>query len=81
MQDETAAAFVRVLIQVINPVRVEQRCASLDPMNLVAFREEKLRQIGSILPGDAGDQCFLCHRCVLSCFNRNRQIGPRSRAR
>src|SRR6266702_1768671 len=32
-----------------------------DSVHLVALREQQLRQIRTVLPGDAGDQCALLH--------------------
>ncbi len=41
---------------------VERACPADDAMHLVTLAEEQLRQIRPILPGDAGDQCLLCHK-------------------
>ena len=37
------------------------RVASDQPVDLVAKREQVLRQVGAVLPGDAGNQRSLCH--------------------
>ena len=55
MQDEAAVRFVRVLVQVVDAVGVEQRRAALDAVDLVAFAEQKLGEVGAVLAGDAGD--------------------------
>lgn len=55
MQKKTATLLVRVLVEVINAIRIEKRTAAFDTMHLVAFAEEEFGQIGAVLPGDAGD--------------------------
>jgi hypothetical protein len=36
---------VRITIQVIDPIRIERRCPTLDAVNLVAFAEQELGQV------------------------------------
>jgi hypothetical protein len=55
MECEPAIRFVGVLIEVVNPVRVEEGGAALDSVNLIAFFEQKFGQIRAVLAGDAGD--------------------------
>ena len=56
VQDEIAVADVRVLVQVVDAIRVERRRAALDAVDDVAFAEQQFGQIGAVLAGDAGDQ-------------------------
>src|SRR5215831_679277 len=56
MQDETPRRSVRVLIEMVDALGVEQRCPAFDAVHDVSLAEEKLRQVGTILSGDAGDQ-------------------------
>ena len=56
MQDETPVADMRVLIQRVDAVGVEQRSATLDAVDDVAFAEQKLSQISTVLAGDASDE-------------------------
>ena len=48
---------MRILIDFLDPARVERRGAALEAVDFVTFVEQKLRQIGAILSGDAGDKC------------------------
>ena len=50
---------MRVLVEVVDAVRVQLGSTSFDAMHLVALVEQELRQVGSVLAGDAGDECFL----------------------
>ena len=45
------------LVQVIDTVGIEQRGAPLDPMLLVALREQEFGQERAVLSRNAGDQC------------------------
>ena len=56
MQDEAAVADVRILVQVIDPVGVEQRRPALDAVDDVALVEQELGEVGAVLAGDAGDE-------------------------
>ena len=33
-------------------------------MHLVALRQEQFAQVGAILPGDAGNECFFSHGSI-----------------
>ena len=66
VQHEAAVAFVWVLIQVVDSVCVEQRGAALNAVNFVPFFQQKLSQVGAILPRDAGNQCFF-HYALIRC--------------
>jgi hypothetical protein len=48
--------FMRILIEMIHPARVERGGPALDPVNFVTLSEQELGQISSILTGDACDQ-------------------------
>ena len=52
---EAHVLLVRVVIQVIDPIRVEQRRASLDAMDFVSLLQQELCEISAVLPSDAGD--------------------------
>jgi hypothetical protein len=41
---------------VINAIGVEQRGVALDPVDLIAFAEQKLSEIRAVLAGNARDQ-------------------------
>ena len=59
VQDEARGLLVRILVQVIDAVGVEERGAALDAVHLVALVEQELGEIGAVLAGDAGDQSNL----------------------
>lgn len=44
-----------VFVKMIHPIRVEQRCPSLDAMDDVAFFKQEFCQIGTVLACDACD--------------------------
>jgi hypothetical protein len=47
---------VRILVEVVDAVGVEQRAAALDAVHLVALVEQELGEVGAVLAGDAGDE-------------------------
>src|SRR3546814_6985740 len=61
MQVEPCVTYVRVLVQMVDTLGVEGRGSTLDAVNLIPLREQKLRQIGAILTGNAGDERAPCH--------------------
>ena len=50
---------MRVLVEVVDPRRVERRRAADQAVHLVALAEQQLGQVGAVLAGDPGDQCAL----------------------
>ena len=64
MQDKVALANVRVLVKVVNAVRVEEGAAPLDAVDLISFVQKEFREVGPILPCNAGYKRNLCH-CFL----------------
>jgi len=52
---EVAVCLVRILIEVVHALGVEERCAALDAVDAVAFPEQKFSQIGSVLACNACD--------------------------
>ena len=61
VQDEVAMRLVRVLVQVIHAIGIEQRRAPLDAVDLVALLQQEFGQIGAVLAGDASNQGALAH--------------------
>jgi hypothetical protein len=49
VEDEAAPVDVRVLVEVVDALRVERRGAALDAVDLVALGEEQLGQVGAVL--------------------------------
>ena len=77
VQDEAAIGLVRILVEVVDPVGVEQRGAALDAVHLVAFAEQELGEVGAVLAGDAGDECYAFHRLRWSKSQQNHNIVVR----
>jgi hypothetical protein len=61
MQRQLGAALVRVMVQVVDPVGIEQARPADDAVDLVAFAQQEFGQIRTVLPGDPGDQRLFCH--------------------
>jgi hypothetical protein len=45
--------LMRILVEMIDPLRIEKRRPSLDAMYDIPFLKEQLTQVGSVLPCDA----------------------------
>jgi hypothetical protein len=56
VEEELRARVVRVDIQVIDARRIEGGGAPDETMYLIALRQEKLSEVGTVLSGDAGDE-------------------------
>ena len=61
MQRQPLAGEVRIVIEVIDAIGVEQACPADQTVHLVALGEQKLGQVRAILPGNTRDQGALCH--------------------
>ena len=55
MQDEVPVFEMGVFVEVVDAVSIEERAAPFDAMDLIALAKKKLRQVGPVLPGYAGD--------------------------
>src|SRR3989344_1984765 len=80
MQHKLATLYMRVLIQMIDTIRVEEGGPAFYAVDFIAFLQQKFSQVGPILTSDTRDQCFLCHfhfvRLYLS-SNRTMSSSPR----
>ena len=47
--------LMRILVQMVDPVRVDQRGSALDAMNDITLLEQQFSEIGAILSGYASD--------------------------
>lgn len=56
VQQEPCIFLVRILINVIDALRVERTGASNHSMHLISMGQEQLRQVGAVLPRDACNQ-------------------------
>jgi hypothetical protein len=59
MEIKAALPLMRILVEMINPIRVKEGTAALYTVDLVALQEEQLGEIRSILPRDTGNQSLL----------------------
>ncbi len=64
VQLEAGVVDVRVLVEVVDAVGVEERRAPLDAVHLVALGEQQFGEVGAVLAGHAGDECSLGHAQV-----------------
>jgi hypothetical protein len=84
MEDEPAVGLVRVLVEMVDPLGVEQGGAAFNAVDGVAFVQQEFGEIRAVLAGDAGDQCGFAHSTFpfksgkkeLGCF---RQVFPGQR--
>ena len=67
VQEEACLVLVRVGVEMVDPAGVERRGAPLDAVHDVALGQQKRREIGAVLAGDAGDQRDLPHHASLDC--------------
>jgi ABC-type enterochelin transport system substrate-binding protein len=54
---EAGVFDVRIFVDVIDALGVKEGGTAFDAVNFVAFFEEKFREVGTVLAGDAGDEC------------------------
>jgi hypothetical protein len=66
MQKEPCARLIRILIDVIDALRVKRARASDDPVHFISFGQQQFREVRSVLPGNARDQCAFHERSFLS---------------
>jgi hypothetical protein len=48
-----------VVVEVIDPIRIERTAPANHAMNFIALFEKLLGQIGAVLSRDTGDECLL----------------------
>ena len=66
VQGQRRPRLVQFAVQMINAFGIERRGSALQTMDFIAFGEQEFSQIGTILSGDAGDQCaLLFHQRVI----------------
>ena len=62
VQHEVLVFNVTVLIDVVDPLRIERRRTAFDAVYFVALFQQKLSEIGTVLASNSGDQrAFLFH--------------------
>jgi hypothetical protein len=58
VENEIAVLLVGVLVEVVDAVGVEGGCPAFDAVDFIAFFQQEFGEVGAVLAGDAGDQCF-----------------------
>jgi hypothetical protein len=61
VEHEAAVAGVRILVEVVDPVGVDERRPALDAVDDVSLVEQELGEVGAVLAGDAGDESDFGH--------------------
>lgn len=56
MQNQLAIILVRVLIEMIDTLGVEERRPAFDTVHRIAFPDEEVGEVSTILAGNAGDE-------------------------
>jgi hypothetical protein len=56
VQEKPRVPYVRVLIEMVDPLSVERAGSTDDPVNLISFFQEKLGKVGSVLPRNPRDE-------------------------
>ncbi|MNL39841.1 hypothetical protein D3C87_1621500 [compost metagenome] len=69
VQLEAAIRGVRVFVDMVDALGVEERGPALDAMHLIALFEQKLGQVGAILARDTGDERNLARPHAISSTN------------
>ena len=64
MQHKIAVVDVRILVNVVHPLGVERRGSALDAVHFVTFFQQQFREVGTVLAGDACDECFFHIRFI-----------------
>ena len=57
MQEEGLMHVVDVAVEMLDPLRAERARPTHETVHLVAFVQQQVGQIGTVLAGDAGNQC------------------------
>jgi hypothetical protein len=53
---ESRRSIVAFAIEMIDPAGIDRRGAALDTVNSIAALQQKLGEIGAVLPGDPGNE-------------------------
>jgi len=55
MEDETTIFLVRILVEVVDTIRIKKRGTAFEAVDLIAFFQKELGEISAILTGNTGD--------------------------
>ncbi len=75
VEEEMHPVDVRIAVEVVDAAGVEGGGAADDPVDLVAFGEQQLGEVGTVLAGDAGDEGFF-HASAQATRGATREASP-----
>ena len=52
---------MRIVVKMVDAIGVEEAGAPHQAVHFVALRQQEFGKVGAVLPGNASDQCALCH--------------------
>ena len=61
VEEHLHAIDVRVLVEMVNALRIETRRATDNAVHFIPLVQEKFSQVATVLSGDARNECLLCH--------------------
>jgi hypothetical protein len=65
VQEHVRRRHMRILVDVVDPLRIERGGATLDAVNFVPFFQQQFRQVRAVLTRDTGDErAFLFHSSI-----------------
>ncbi|MOA38401.1 hypothetical protein D3C78_1600830 [compost metagenome] len=59
MQRQVVPFIMRVMVEVVDTVGIEQRTPTFNTMYCIAFTQQQFREVSAVLSGDARNQCSL----------------------
>jgi hypothetical protein len=68
VQEKAHPLLVRIAVEVVNAIGIEQTGAALDAVNDVALAKQEFCEVRTVLAGDAGDEGdfgLFCHSAIL----------------
>ena len=74
VQKQTAFCDVRILVEMIDALCIEQRRAALDAMDFIVLAQQELRQVRTVLPGNARNERFPHEHLCLAGYKPARVI-------
>src|SRR5690606_1594692 len=65
VQNKILIINMRILVNMVYPLCIKQRCTTLNTMNLVTLFQQELCQVRTVLASNTGDKCFFQQLCLL----------------
>ena len=61
MKEKANSYFMGIILEVINPCRIERGSSPLDPVDHIAFSKQKFGKVGAVLTCDTCDEGDFLH--------------------